>query len=83
MLRKLNNFLNCMIGAFIGSFIGKVIFEYLEYKKYGAMYKIQSAPWYVGIIIPGIVTVVILVVIVIIKRMIRKKLKEEKNCKIR
>ena len=77
MLKKLNNLLNCMIGAFIGSFIGKIIFEYLEYQKNEELHILQSAPWYAGIIIPGIVTVVILVIIILAKYIIRKKLKEE------
>jgi len=79
MLKKINNFLNCVMGAFIGCFIGKSIFVYVDYMKMEEMHILQSAPWYVGIIIPGIVTGMVLVVCMIGKWIIKKKLRTDKE----
>ena len=46
MLRKLNCFLNIVIGSSIGVFIGFGIYKFWHFKTYPNLYAIQSAPWY-------------------------------------
>ena len=46
MLRKLNCFLNIVIGSFIGVFIGFGIYKFWHFKTYPNLYAMQSAPWY-------------------------------------
>jgi len=44
MLKKINNFINILMGSFTGAFIGSAISKYLDYKKYKDLYAMQSAP---------------------------------------
>lgn len=61
-------------GGFIGAFTGATIFKYLHYKNHPESYTMQSAPWYTGIQITGIVLIVFLIIYVIIKIIIPKKM---------
>ena len=74
MLKKINSFINILIGGFIGAFIGGSIFRYLDYKNYPELFVMQSAPWYTGIQISGIALIVVLIICVLIKIIIRKKM---------
>ena len=79
MLKKLNYFLNIVIGSFIGVFIGHGIYVFWEYKTHPDLYAMQSAPWYTSIFVNGIVTFILLAVVVIAKLIIRKKIKPVEN----
>ena len=74
MLKKINSFINILIGGFIGAFIGGSIFRYLDYKNHPELFAMQSAPWYTGIQISGIALIVVLIICVLIKIIIRKKM---------
>lgn len=76
MLKKINGFLNIVIGSFVGVFIGFSIYKLLDYKAHPGLYAMQSAPWYMSILVQGIVTVVVLVAAVLIKMIIRNKLRK-------
>lgn len=76
MLKKINDFLNIVIGSFVGVFIGFSIYKFLDYKAHPDLYAMQSAPWYMSILVQGIVTVVVLVAAVLIKMIIRNKLRK-------
>ena len=71
MLRKLNCFLNIVIGSFIGVFIGYGIYKFWHFKTYPNLYAMQSAPWYTELLLYGFMVVVG----IILKLMIGKKLK--------
>ena len=71
MLRKLNCFLNIVIGSFIGVFIGFGIYKFWHFKTYPNLYAMQSAPWYKELLLYGFMVVVG----IILKLMIGKKLK--------
>ena len=71
MLKKLNGILNIVIGTCIGIYIGYGISVFWDYKTHPDLYLVRSAPWYTGILLHGIVTVVILIVLIIIKLIIR------------
>ena len=71
MLRKLNCFLNIVIGSFIGVFIGFGFYKFWHFKTYPNLYAMQSAPWYTELLLYGFMVVVG----IILKLMIGKKLK--------
>ena len=75
MLRKLNWFLTIVIGSFIGIFVGFGIYKFWHFKTYPDLYAMQSAPWYTGLLLDGVVVAVVVVVCIIIKLVIRRKLK--------
>lgn len=74
-LKKQNTRLNIIIGSFIGVFISFSIFKYLDYRKFPALYEVQSAPWHTSIQIYGIATAIVLLIAIILKLFIKKKLK--------
>lgn len=71
MLKKLNGILNIVIGTCIGIYIGYGISVFWDYKTHPDLYLVRSAPWYTGILLHEIVTVVILIALIIIKLIIR------------
>lgn len=75
MLRKLNCFLNIIIGSFIGVFIGVGIYKFWHFKTYPNLYAMQSAPWYTELLLYGSMVAVVVVVCIILKLIIGKKLK--------
>ena len=75
MLRKLNCFLNIVIGSFIGVFIGFGIYKFWHFKTYPNLYAMQSAPWYTELLLDGALVAVVVVVCIILKLIIRKKSK--------
>lgn len=75
MLKKINNILNIVVGAFIGVFIGHGIYVFWDYKAHPDLYAMQSAPWYTGILVYLIFTIVLLAAAIMIKLIIRRKLK--------
>ena len=75
MLRKLNCFLNIVIGSFIGVFIGYGIYKFWHFKTYPNLYAMQSAPWYTELLLDGALVAVLVVVCIILKLIIWRKLK--------
>lgn len=75
MLRKLNCFLNIVIGSFIGVFIGFGIYKFWHFKIYPNLYAMQSAPWYTELLLDGALVAVLVVVCIILKLIIWRKLK--------
>ena len=63
----------CTIGAFIGVLIGSGIWRYWDYKKHPGIYALNSTPWYTGLILNGIVTLVIVIVCLNIIAVIKRK----------
>ena len=75
MLRKLNCFLNIVIGSFIGIFIGYGIYKFWHFKTYPNLYAMQSAPWYTELLLDGAMVVVVVVVCIILKADYLEKVK--------
>lgn len=71
LYRILNIFLWCSIGVFLGNFIYKIY----DYKTYQNLYELQSAPWYLGIQIQGLFTVIIVAIILIAMWIVKRKMK--------
>ena len=81
LYKKINTFLNCLIGAIIGVFIAESISTYWDYETHPEIYEVTSAPWYTPILLFGIITLAIILVALIIKLIIMKKVRknEKKN----
>ena len=75
MLRKLNCFLNIVIGSVIGVFIGFGIYKFWHFKTYPNLYAMQSAPWYTELLLDGALVAILVVVCIILKLIIWRKLK--------
>lgn len=76
MLKRMNQILNIIMGSFFGVFIGHGIYVYWDFRRHPDLYAMQSAPWYTGIMIYGMCTLVVLVVCFILKLIIQKKVKQ-------
>ena len=74
MKKKLNQILNIIMGSFIGVFIGLGLYKYWHFQKYPDLYVIQSAPWYTGILINGLLVLVLLAVCMIVKVILMEKM---------
>ncbi len=66
MKQKIQRILNIIMGSFIGVFIGSGLYRYWHFRKYPDLYIMQSAPWYTGILVQGLFTLVLLAVCLII-----------------
>ena len=75
MLRKMNCFLNIIIGSFIGVFIGFGIYKFWHFNTYPNLYAMQSASWYTELLLGGALVAVVVVVCIILKLIICRKLK--------
>ena len=52
-MKKLNHFLNIMIGAFVGLFIGYAIYVVWDYNAHPQLYAAQSVYWYTVLLANG------------------------------
>lgn len=73
---KLNSVLNILMGAAAGVFIGYGAYTLWDYKAHPGLYAMQSAPWYRGILVYGVVAAVILVLGFVLKQIMRKSAKK-------
>ena len=67
MKKKINQVLNIIMGSFTGVFIGSGIYKYWHFRKYPDLYAAYSAPWYTGILVNGLFTLVLLAFCIVIK----------------
>ena len=73
-MKKLNQFLNVMMGSFFGVFIGTTIYNYREYLQMPDIYEMRPAPWYCyGALDSFLLFLAVVVICVIIKLIIRKR----------
>lgn len=72
-MKKISRVLNIMTGCFIGIFAGHGFYVFFDYKNHPDLYAMQSAPWYTGILVYGIFTIVTVAVLQILKWIISKK----------
>lgn len=75
MLKRANQILNTMIGAFVGVFIGHGIYIFWDFNSHPDLYAMQSAPWYTGIVLYGVMMVIVVAIAVVIKLIIKKKIR--------
>lgn len=67
MLKKLNRVCNILIIVLIVAFVGYGLYVVWEYHTHPDVYAMQSAPWYIGIGLYGLLTIIIMTVVVLIK----------------
>jgi len=79
MLRKLDVILNIFICSLTGAFAGYGIYVFRDYRTRPGLYDMQASPWYAGIIVYGIFTILSLIVVILIRLIIRRKMKAQKN----
>lgn len=72
-MKKINNFLNTLIGVSLGAFLGHGIYRFHDYKTHPALYAMQSAPWYEGLFVDGMTLIIVLLAAGIIKYIIHRK----------
>ena len=76
-MKKLNMFLNILMGSFFGVFVGRTISNYRSYQTHPGIYVGNSAPWYCfGALQSLMLFLAVVVICVIIKLIIRHKIKE-------
>lgn len=73
-MKKLDQFLHTLFWVAPGMFAGFALYEYADYKARPGLYAMQSAPWYVGLLPPGIVCLGVMAAAWIIRRIIRRRL---------
>lgn len=73
---KWNRRLNTIMGSVVGVFIGYGLYSVWDYRMRMALYRMQSEPWYTGIVVYGIFAAVVLLLCVILKLVIRKLAKK-------
>lgn len=78
-MKKFNQILNVVMGAFAGTFIGCTIYVVWDFKTRPALYAMQSAPWYTGILMDGAVTIVVLMSCFAIKAGIKRLEKKSRK----
>ncbi len=71
-MKKLNTFLNILIGAFLGVFIGHGVYVYWDFKTHPDLYAAWSAPWYTSILVYGAFTLAVVAAAVIAKIIIKR-----------
>lgn len=75
MYKRLNQWINLLAGCLISGFFGYAGFTYWDYKTHPMIYEWQSAPWYTGILMYGVLLAAALTLCIIGKILIRKLLK--------
>ena len=75
-MKKLNQFLNIVIGAFAGVFLGHGIYVVWNYRTNPELYAMNSAPWYTGILVNGLLTLAVLLLYFGIKAILRYRQKK-------
>jgi hypothetical protein len=72
-MNKLNRTLNTVRNVVITFFIVRSIFYIWDFIAHPEVYEAQSAPWYTGILLLGILTLGVVVVCAVIKAIFKRK----------
>ena len=56
--------------------IGRTIWQYLDFRTNPAVYALNSAPWYTGALIEGVLTLVFVLLCLIALLILKKKLRD-------
>lgn len=77
MLKKLNSFLNILMGSFVGVWCGSSLYRLWHYKSHPEIYVVNSAPWYLGIQLFGGLVLILLGLCLLGKILIRRRLRQQ------
>ena len=70
-MKKLNQYLNNVMGALVGIFLGRGLYVAWNYFTRPGLYAMQSAPWYTSLLVHGVITLILLIVCLVIKAVIK------------
>lgn len=71
-MKKPDQFLHTLFWVAPGMFAGFALYEYIDYKARPGLYAMWSAPWYVGLLPPGVVCFMVMAAAWVLRRVIRK-----------
>ena len=74
-MKKLERFFDILSGTGVGLFLGKLLYLLWHTRAYPEFYAMQSAPWYVGLLVPGTGMVLALLIARIGKTVLRCRAK--------
>ena len=57
-MKRARLFLKCFLFVQLGGCLGRFLWQYVDYRRNPALYEINSAPWYTGILLLGALTAV-------------------------
>ena len=74
-MKKWERFFDILSGTGVGLFLGKLLYLLWHTRAYPEFYAMQSAPWYVGLLVPGTGMVLALLIAGIGKAVLRRRAK--------
>ena len=57
-MKRVRLFLKCFIFVQLGFCLGRFLWQYVDFKRNPVLYEINSAPWYTGPLVTGVITAV-------------------------
>lgn len=73
-MKKLNFFLNVVMGSFFGFFVGNTIMNYRNYKQFPDLYAASSVPWYCYGALPSfLLFLAVVITCVVIMKIVQKR----------
>ena len=72
-MKKWERFFDILSGTGVGLFLGKLLYLLWHTRAYPELYAMQSAPWYVGLLVPGTGMVLALLIARIGKTVLRRR----------
>ena len=79
MLKRIKWIMNIAIGTTIGVYIGNVIFTWTDYMRNPGIYEMQSAPWYLRIVVLSVFCGIALAVEIAVLCFVRCKIKKDQR----
>ena len=75
-MKRLNRILTIVMAAFTGAFLGHALYLFWDQSARPELYASWSAPWYVQLIVPGVVLVCVLLLGAVGKALLHYELKK-------
>ena len=74
-MKRLYYILKVLLGCLVGVFAGSSLYRCWDYAQRPDFYAMQSAPWYLPILVTGVLTAAAAVLLLIVMRMLKRKMK--------
>lgn len=74
-MKRLYFFLKILLGCMVGIFVGNTLYRCWDYFRRPDFYAMQSAPWYLPVLVTGVLTAAAAVLLLIVMRMLKRKMK--------
>lgn len=76
-MKQLYRFFYIALWCFIGVFLGSTLYQIYDYNAHPDLYALQSAPWYLSILVRGAMTVIVAALLLIGMAIVKKKMKAQ------